>query len=164
MISKGNNKFPLITTNYTESELMGAKAGEGWGLGNLGLNGFVLVGFGLFGAAASYAATDFLFASMIAPLFLAGCFIVLMYNDLIFVRKPRPACLVEYRCLAQKKRANLIPNLVKIAKEYLKHEKELHTQLSKLRKSARSAADFDPAAAGTIHLARSGRDAEILRA
>ena len=53
MISKGNNKFPLITTNYTESELMGRKSRRGLGWLNLGLNGFVLAGFGLFGAAAS---------------------------------------------------------------------------------------------------------------
>ena len=147
MISKGNNKFPLITTNYTESELMGRKSRRGLGWLNLGLNGFVLAGFGLFGAAASYAATDFLFASMIAPLFLAGCFIVLMYNDMIFVRN-RVKRAWSNIGVSLKKRANLIPNLVKIAKEYLKHEKELHTELSKLRKSARSAADFDPAAAG----------------
>ncbi|GIT38447.1 MAG: hypothetical protein Ct9H300mP7_3680 [Verrucomicrobiota bacterium] len=70
-----------------------------------------------------------------------------MYNDLIFVRN-RVQRAWSNIGVSLKKRANLIPNLVKIAKEYLKHEKELHTQLSKLRKSARSAADFDPAAAG----------------
>ena len=40
MIAKGKNKFPLITTNYTETELMGRKAGADCWL-NLGLNGFV---------------------------------------------------------------------------------------------------------------------------
>ena len=147
MIAKGKNKFPLITTNYTETELMGRKSRRGLGWLNLGLNGFVLIGFGLFGAAASYAATDFLFASMIAPLFLAGCFVGLMYNDLVFVRN-RVLRAWSNIGVSLKKRADLIPNLVKIAKEYLKHEKELQTDLAKLRDSARGAVDFDPAAAG----------------
>ena len=146
MIAKGKNKFPLITTNYTETELMGRKSRRGLGWLNLGLNGFVLIGFGLFGAAASYAATDFLFASMIAPLFLAGCFVGLMYNDLVFVRN-RVLRAWSNIGVSLKKRADLIPNLVKIAKEYLKHEKELQTDLAKLRDSARGAVDFDPAAA-----------------
>ena len=147
MIAKGKNKFPLITTNYTETELMGRKSRRGLGWLNLGLNGFVLIGLGLFGAAASYAATDFLFASMIAPLFLAGCFVGLMYNDLVFVRN-RVLRAWSNIGVSLKKRAELIPNLVKIAKEYLKHEKELQTDLAKLRDSARGAVDFDPAAAG----------------
>ena len=147
MIAKGKNKFPLITTNYTEAELMGRKSRRGLGLLNLGLNGFVLVGFGLFGAAASYAATDFLFASLFAPLFLAGCFFGLMYNDLIFVRN-RVLRAWSNIGVSLKKRADLIPNLVKIGKEYLKHEKELQTELAKLRTSAQGAVDFDPASAG----------------
>ncbi|MEE2948146.1 MAG: LemA family protein [Verrucomicrobiota bacterium] len=147
MIAKGKNKFPLITTNYTETELMGRKSRRGlFGL-NLGLNGFVLVGFGLLGAAASYAATDFLFASLIAPLFLAGCFVGLMYNDLVFVRN-RVLRAWSNIGVSLKKRADLIPNLVKIAKEYLKHEKQLQTDLAKLRECSQRAVDFDPAAAG----------------
>ena len=104
MIAKGKNKFPLITTNYTETELMGRKNRRGLGWLNLGLNGFVLIGFGLFGAAASYAATDFLFASMIAPLFLAGCFVGLMYNDLVFVRNRVLRMHGQHRCLTQETR------------------------------------------------------------
>jgi len=147
MIAKGKNKFPLITTNYTETELMGRKSRRGLGWLNLGLNGFVLVGFGLFGAAASYAATDFLLASMIAPLFLAGCFVGLMYNDIVFVRN-RVLRAWSNIGVSLKKRADLIPNLVKIAKQYFKHEKELQTDLAKLRDSARVAVGFDPSAAG----------------
>ena len=147
MIAKGKNKFPLITTNYTETELMGRKSRRGLGWLNLGLNGVVLIGLGLFGAAASYAATDFLFASMIAPLFLAGCFVGLLSNDLVFVRN-RVLRAWSNIGVSLKNRADLIPNLVKIAKEYLKHEKELQTDLAKLRDSARGAVDFDPAAAG----------------
>ena len=110
----------------------------------------MLVRVGLSVEAATYVATDFVFVSMIAPLFLAGCFMGLMYNDLIVVRI-RVQRAWSNIGVSLKKRANLIPNLVKIAKEYLKHEKELHTQLSKLRKSARSAADFDPADQTLLH-------------
>ena len=84
---------------------------------------------------------------MIAPLFLAGCFVGLMYNDLVFVRNSVLRAWSNIG-VSLKKRADLIPNLVKIAKEYLKHEKELQTDLAKLRDSARGAVDFDPAAAG----------------
>ena len=89
---------------------MGRKSRRGLGWLNLGLNGFVLIGFGLFGAAASYAATDFLLASMIAPLFLAGCFVGLMYNDIVFVRN-RVLRAWSNIGVSLKKRADLIPNL-----------------------------------------------------
>ena len=66
---------------------MALKGRRGLGFLNLGLNGFMFAGLAITGATASYEPTDYLLAAFIAPAYLGVCFVVLMYNDLQFVRQ-----------------------------------------------------------------------------
>ena len=140
-IGKDESEFPLIVSNWTEEQVMARKGRRGLGLLNLGLNGLVLAGLAVTGATASYAPTDYLLAAFIAPAFLGVCFVVLMYNDLEFVRQ-RVARAWANIDVSLKKRAELVPNIEAVAKRYLAHEAELQGGISKMR--ARLQSNLDP--------------------
>ena len=84
-ISDGQDKFPFIISSESETEVMLRQGRKGLlGLG-IAQNATVFLGLILFGAVGSFAATDFLLASVFAPLFLAFSMFALMYNDFIFL-------------------------------------------------------------------------------
>ncbi len=86
----------------------------------------------LFGMAGALEATDYLMAALIAPLYMGCIVLVLHYNDLVFLRERVDRAWANIQVSLQK-RADLIPNLEKVAKEYLGHEKELHEALASMR-------------------------------
>ena len=131
-IGSDGTDFPFIVANWTEDQLMGRKVRRALGFLNLGLNGLVLSGLTIAGATASYSPTNFLLAAFIAPVFLGTCFIVLMYNDLQFVRQ-RVTRAWSNIDVSLKKRADLVPSLDAVAKEYLAYETELHKGISRMR-------------------------------
>ena len=143
-IAEDDLDFPLIVANLSETQMMSRKGRRGLGLLNLGLNGFVLTALAAFGATASYAPTDYLLSAFIAPIFLSICFIVLMFNDLHFVRHRVRRAWANID-VSLKKRADLLPNLEAVAKEYFTHEKSIHKGIAKMR--AHLSGDLDPASA-----------------
>ena len=106
----------------------------------------VFLGFIIFGALGSFAATDFLFSATLAPFFLAISMFILMYNDLIFLRNRVKRAWANIE-VSIKKRCDLIPNLEKIVKAYLSHEKEVLASLAELRNSVFGKNSFTPAEA-----------------
>ena len=78
------------------------------------------------------------FAAMTAPLFLIFVMLVLMYNDIVFLKQ---RCERDWANIqvSLKKRATLIPRLQVIVKQYLAHEKALLVQLTTLRSKAKQA-------------------------
>jgi len=68
--------------------------------------------------------------------------IALMYNSLIY-RKNQVENLQGAIDAYLKQRYDLIPNLVKSVKEYMKYEKSLLEEITKLRTLAMNAKDFD---------------------
>ena len=149
MISRDDSSFPFLVCNLSEDEMMQKKGAKGLIWLNFSLNGFILAGLGCFGAAAAYAPTDYLYASMISPLFLTLSFIILMFNDLQFVRHRVRRAWANID-VSLKKRADLIPNLEKITKTYLSHESEIQRDLAKLRSQIESTNKWNPKEASEL--------------
>ncbi len=158
-IAADDSDFPLIVANLTEKEMMTRKGRRGLGLLNVGLNGFVVMGLAGFGITASYAPTDYLLAAFIAPVFLALCFIVLMFNDLQFVRHRVRRAWANID-VSLKKRADLLPSLEAIAKEYLAHERSVHEGIATMRASLDGS--LDPAGADELLLAEKSVTSRLL--
>ena len=86
MLSDGKDDFPFLISDESETETMLRQSRKGlFGIG-VAQNCTVFLGFIIFGALGSFAATDFLFSATLAPFFLAISMFILMYNDLIFLR------------------------------------------------------------------------------
>ncbi|MFL2904168.1 MAG: LemA family protein [Limisphaerales bacterium] len=149
MISRDDSNFPFLVCNLSEDEMMQKKGAKGLIWLNFSLNGFILAGLGCFGAAAAYAPTDYLYASMISPLFLTLSFIILMFNDLQFVRHRVRRAWANID-VSLKKRADLIPNLEKTVKTYLSHESEIQKDLAELRSQIESTSKWNPETASEL--------------
>ena len=132
ILTNGEDKEPFILSNLSETEVMLNKARRGMCFLNFGFSFFMLAPLLLFSAAGGFASTDFLLSSLLAPLFMMFITFILHYNDMIFLRErvERNRSNIE---VALKKRHDLIPNLEKIVKAYLQHEKDLQTNIASLR-------------------------------
>ena len=146
MLSDGKDDFPFLISDESETETMLRQSRKGlFGIG-VAQNCTVFLGFIIFGALGSFAATDFLFSATLAPFFLAVSMFILMYNDLIFLRNRVKRAWANIE-VSLKKRCDLIPNLEKIVKAYLSHEKEVLASLAELRNSVFGKNSFTPAEA-----------------
>jgi hypothetical protein len=85
---------------------------------------------------------DFLLASLIAPLFLFCMVLILMYNDLVFLKQRCERNWANIQ-VSLKKRANLIPSLEQVVRQYLDHESDLQEDLVELRESSKAAVTSD---------------------
>ena len=142
----GQDQFPFIISDESETEVMLRQGRKGLlGLG-IAQNATVFLGFILFGAVGSFAATDFLLAAMFAPLFLAFSMLTLMYNDLIFLRNRVKRAWANIE-VSLKKRCDLIPNLEQVVKSYLSHEKGIMNAVAQLRSAVVGKSAFTPAEA-----------------
>ncbi len=126
--------MPFIVSDYSEDELIARKATVGFLLINLGLNGFMLIGLSLTGFMGDFGPTAFLAAAITPVLYLMALVLVLMYNDMVFLRR-RCNAMWGNIDVALKRRFDLLPRLVDIAKAYLEHERDVQQQLSRLRSS-----------------------------
>jgi hypothetical protein len=143
IIADAGDEFPFIVSDESETEIMLKQGREGlFGIG-LAQNAMVFLGLVVFGALGSFAATDFLLSAMIAPIFLAISMIVLMFNDLVFLRNRVKRAWANIE-VSLKKRADLIPNLENVVKTYLAHENELMQSIADLRKAVTGKKGFTP--------------------
>ena len=148
-LSGGNNDgFPFLISSESETDTMLRQSGKGLFRISCGFSGIVLLVLLLFASSGSYAATDFLAASMTAPLFLFFSMFALMFNDLIFLRNRVKRAWANIE-VSLKKRIDLIPNLETVVNTYLQHERELHQHIVDLRNSVQgkkrfAPGDFDP--------------------
>ncbi|NVJ59560.1 MAG: LemA family protein [Gammaproteobacteria bacterium] len=139
---------PYIFTNYAEDALMYRKAYGGM----LSLCvAFACLMFGsLFylGMQGSFAPIDYLIAALIAPAYMFSFMLILHYNDLIFLkqRAQRNFSNIE---VSMQKRFDLIPNLEKVVKTHMEHEKRLLTHITRLRKNL-GANENDPKRIGKL--------------
>ena len=86
------------------------------------------------GISGSFSALTYIAAAFMAPFYLAGVMAALHYNDLIFLRE---RCMRGWANIqvSLKKRADLLPQLEKVAKTFFQHEKHLQQELAILRTS-----------------------------
>lgn len=124
--------MPWLLSNFSEREVMLIKARRGMLWLNLAFILLLLAALLLFGKAGALEATDYLMAALIAPLYMAAIVLILHYNDLVFLRERVDRAWANIQVSLQK-RSDLIPNLEKVAKQYLTHEKDLHTALAQMR-------------------------------
>ncbi|MFN3239556.1 MAG: LemA family protein [Pseudomonadales bacterium] len=127
---------PYIIANVSEAEVMLRKAMSGMAMLAAGMSVLFLAAIWLSGAGGSFSSIDFLRSSVIAPLFLLMVMFVLMYNDLVFLRERCERNWANIQ-VSLKKRADLLPRLESVVKEYLGHEQHLQQGLALLRERSR---------------------------
>jgi len=136
---------PFIIANISEEEIMFRKAMLGMGLLSIALSTLFLGALFLTGGNGQLSSLDFLLASLVAPIFMLFVVLMLMYNDLVFLRERCDRNWANIQ-VSLKKRATLVPQIEQVVKEYLSFEKSLQEQLVKLRTrraSIESAVDTD---------------------
>lgn len=132
VVRRGPSEFPYLLSNLSERALMVRKAALGLLGLNLGLCGSILAGLLAFGLLGAFAPTDYLLSAMIAPTYLSGIYLLILYNDLVFLRL-RVSKGWSNIDVALKKRFDLLPNLERVAKQYFAHERKLQTTITELR-------------------------------
>ncbi len=133
--AKGN---PFIIANIPEAEVMFRKAFTGQSLLSVGASLLFLVAVWMGGSNGQFSSLDFVLAALIAPVFLTMVVVMLMYNDLVFLRQRCERNWANIQ-VSLKKRATLVPQLQQVAREYLAFEEELQTELAELRTASSSA-------------------------
>ena len=147
LILQKNKDFPFLLANLPERQVLLRKSRAAIFTTNLGLNGVMLLVLTLFGISGSYAATDYLFAALVAPAFCGFMMVALMFNDLIFLRQRVKRAWANIQ-VSLKKRSELVPNLLEVAKAYQLHEQELQETLVDLRADAKRVGDMNASEAG----------------
>ncbi|TVR03653.1 MAG: hypothetical protein EA398_04205 [Deltaproteobacteria bacterium] len=135
-IVRGDETDPYIVSNLSEREVMIRKARVAQFLLNLGINAFVLAALLGFGIAGSFAATDYLMAALVGPVYLAILHVVLMYNDLVFLRQrvERNRANID---VALKKRHDLVQSVLPVVRGFAAHEASLLERVAELRTASR---------------------------
>jgi len=84
------------------------------------------------GIHGSFSPADYLLVASIAPTYMLFVILVLHYNDLVFL-KQRASRNRSNIDVSMQKRHELIPNIEKIVKKYMVHEKTLLQQITNIR-------------------------------
>lgn len=133
LMVRGDTSEPFILSNFPEVNVMLMKARRGMFYLSLAFSSLLLALLMTFASSGGFAATDFLMAAMAAPVYMLLVTLVLHYNDLVFLRRRAERNWANIE-ISLKKRHNLIPNLEKLTKRYLAHEKEVMLKVAELRK------------------------------
>ncbi|MFL0797850.1 MAG: LemA family protein [Cellvibrionaceae bacterium] len=123
---------PYIISNKPEKVVMLMKAAKGMGLLSFAVSAVFFVLIMISGEKGQFSSVDYVLASLAGPAFLTLIVIIMMFNDLVFLRQRCDRAWANIQ-VSLKKRATLIPRLEHIAKATLKHEKRLLEALSELR-------------------------------
>jgi len=130
---------PYIIANIPEEAVMLRKAWSGMALIAVALSVLFFGALLIFGSSGQMSSVDFLKASLIAPVFMLFVVFALMYNDLVFLRERCSRNWANIQ-VSLKKRADLLPQLEEVIRQYLRHESELQTHLVQLRERRAAAA------------------------
>lgn len=136
---------PYIIANIPEEDVMFQKAMSGIGLLTIALSALFLGALLIGGGNGQMSSLDFLLASLLAPVFMFFVVFMLMYNDLVFLRQRCDRNWANIQ-VSLKKRADLVPQVEQVVKEFLSHEQDLQASLAQLREQRRLAetvADVD---------------------
>ena len=103
-----------------------------------------------FGMNGQFAATDYLFSAFLAPVFLIFFMLVLHYNDLVFLQNRAERNWANIQ-VSLKKRADLLPRLVKVLSEYKDYESSLLEHVTLQRKQLKPSLKSVECASNFIH-------------
>lgn len=131
-ITEAGSKLPFILSNLSESKVMFRKAWVGLLLLNLAFTGVFSSGLLWFAQSGSFSPSDFLLAALVGPVYMFLFTMMLHYNDIIFLRQRAERNWVNMG-VALRKRKNLIPSLETLVKEFMKHEKDIMSEVASFR-------------------------------
>lgn len=123
---------PFIIANIPEREVMFRKAFSGFALLSVAISLLFLAVLWINGSSGQFSSLDFVLAGLAAPVFLALVVVVLMYNDLVFLRERCKRNWANIQ-VSLKKRSTLVSKLAEVARTFLEHEAGLQEDLAKLR-------------------------------
>ena len=140
---------PFVLASFTEEAVV-AKRGIraiGWMTGAFGL--ILLSGLMLFASGGAFSPADFLAAALVGPAYLVVLTLILHYNDLVFLRQRARRNWANIE-VSIKKRHDLMPAMIEVAKSFMSHESELQTRLANLRDSYGGGVALNPALAENL--------------
>ena len=123
---------PFLISNYSEAELMIFKATKGMLYFGGAFSAVMLAGLNGLAINGAYHPINYLYLALLAPATLCFLMIVLHYNDIVFLSRRVDRAWANIQ-VSLKKRHTLVPELEKILKAFLIHEKGLQTSLARLR-------------------------------
>jgi len=132
VIRGAKKERPFLITNLTEKAVMMRKANGGMISLTIAFSALMFASLFYLGVNGSFSPADYLLAAFLAPVYMSLMVLVLHYNDLVFL-KQRAARNLSNINVSLQKRADLIPNLEKVVKKYLVHEKDLLQLVTRLR-------------------------------
>lgn len=131
-LGAGPKGIPYILSNKSEQDVMLGKSRAGFTALTFGMLGGVLGLLGLAAGMGAFGALPFLFAALVPGVYLSLILLVLIYNDLVFLRQRIRSTWSNIE-ISLRKRVNLIPRLEHVTKAYLNHEKSVQTLIARLR-------------------------------
>ncbi|MFC3150150.1 LemA family protein [Litoribrevibacter euphylliae] len=131
-ITEAGSKLPFILSNLSESKVMFRKAWVGLLFLNLAFTGIFSSGLLWFAQSGSFSPSDFLLAALVGPVYMFFFTMMLHYNDIIFLRQRAERNWVNMG-VAIRKRKNLIPSLETLVKEFMKHERDIMSEVASFR-------------------------------
>ncbi len=129
MTRGGEKTLPFLLSDRTEGELVARKAAVGFLLLNLGLNAFSMAGLSLAGWKGGFGVLQYQAAALAPLVYMVLFFLVVLFNDLVFLRKRCDAMWANID-VALKKRFELLPRLATTAQAYASHEQSLQSLLA----------------------------------
>jgi len=121
--------LPFLLSDRSEGDLVARKAAVGFLLLNLGLNAFSLAGLSLAGWKGGFGVMQYQAAALAPLVYMMLFFLVVLFNDLVFLRRRCDAMWANID-VALKKRFDLLPRLVTTAQAYAAHEQSLQSLLA----------------------------------
>jgi len=134
---------PFVLSSFTEKAVIAKRGIRAIAWMTLAFGSVLLAGLMLFASRGAFSPSDYLAAAMVGPAYLCVLTFILHYNDLVFLRQRarRNWSNIE---VSLRKRYDLIPSMIQIAKAYMQHETDVHTGLAKLRESYGGGAAINP--------------------
>lgn len=139
LVIRHSKDSDYIIANESEAEVMFRKAISGMFSLAIGISILFFCALWIGGGNGNFSSLDFLLASFVAPGFLGAMLVILMYNDLVFLRQRCERNWANIQ-VSLKKRATLIPQLESVVRRFLEHETDLQETLADMR-TLRSQAD-----------------------
>lgn len=135
LIMKRDENFPMVISEKDDLGVMQSQSRSAFWRLSFGMNGFsllVLAGLGYFG---NVGVLSFQMASLAPIGYMLLVMIVMLYNDMVFLRQRCDAMFANID-VAIRKKIDLLDNITEIASAYMKQEDWIQNELAGLRKQS----------------------------
>ena len=135
---------PFVLSSFTEKAVVAKRGIRAIAWLTAAFASVLLAGLMLFASRGAFSPADYLAAALVGPAYLVLLTLILHYNDLVFLRQRarRNWSNIE---VSLRKRYDLVPPMIELAKAYMAHEQGLQTRLAALRGSYGGGAALNPA-------------------